>query len=121
LDPSGNWTAKLELSSSFRNVAWNNDAWFVEWIRIMGTKHVEFGCKFNVWLEKEYLTKKHKIAHKAICNVKGNYGSDAETFSTHKFQVVPHWMVKILVHFRSPLKDKRPTPASLIPTQHHGA
>ena len=30
-------------------------------------------------------------------------------------------MVKILAHFPLTLKDKRPTPASMIPTQHRGA
>ena len=121
MDPKGNWTAKLELSSSLKNVFWRNDAWFVEWITIMGTEHVEFSCQFNVWLEKEVITNKHKIAHKATCNIKGNYGIDAKTFSAYKFQVVPRCMVKILAHFPLTLKDKRSTPASMIPTQNHGA
>ena len=92
MDPKGNWTAKLELSSSLKNVFWRNDAWFVEWIRIMGTEHVEFSCQFNVWLEKEVITNKHKIAHKATCNIKGNdifVATVVTTLSTHNSQVVP--------------------------------
>ena len=78
MNPNSSWTAKLELSSSFGNVAWNGDAWLVEWIRIMGKEYVEFGCKFNVWLEKEVITNKHKTSHKATCNIKGDYGFDAK-------------------------------------------
>ena len=70
MNPNSSWTAKLELSSSLKNVAWNSDAWFVEWIRIMGTEHAELSCKFNVWLE-------HKTAQKAACQIKGNDVCDA--------------------------------------------
>ena len=90
----------------------------------MATEHVEFSCQFNVWLEKEYITSKHKIAHKATCKIKGNDVFDATvvtTLSTHNSQVVPRWMVKILAHFPLTLKDKRPTPAFMISTLNHGA
>merc|ERR1712013_934189 len=78
LNPNSSWTAKLELSSSFGNALWRGDAWFVEWIRIMGTEHVEFGCQFNVWLEKEVITNKYKTSYKATCNIKGCSTLDGE-------------------------------------------
>ena len=47
LDPSGLWTAQLEVEDN----AWSDNAWFVAWIRI-STEDADFNCPVGAWLQR---------------------------------------------------------------------
>ena len=47
LDPSGLWTAQLEVGDN----AWSDNAWFVAWIRI-STEDTDFNCSVGAWLQR---------------------------------------------------------------------